>query len=79
VTGVSLFLKLSLLSNLTMHDLMATFRSWTTECTNFPREVAEAALAHVVGDKVEDRRGDLFEKRGLKARSGILLLLNQHR
>jgi hypothetical protein len=35
------------------------------ECTNFPREVAEAALAHVVGDKVEAayRRGDLFEKR----------------
>jgi len=40
---------------------------WLTaaECTNFPREVAEAALAHVVGDKVEAayRRGDLFEKR----------------
>jgi hypothetical protein len=35
------------------------------ECTNFPAEVAEAALAHVVGDKVEAayRRGDLFEKR----------------
>ena len=37
----------------------------TAECTNFPREVAEAALAHVVGDKVEAayRRGDLFDKR----------------
>jgi hypothetical protein len=30
---------------------------------NYPRGVAEAALAHVVGDKVEDRRGDLSEKR----------------
>jgi hypothetical protein len=39
------------------------FRNWAAECTNFPREVAEAALAHMVGDKVEDRRGDLFEKR----------------
>jgi len=65
VTGVSLFLKLSLLSNLTMHDRRSTFRDWAVECTNFPREVAEAALAHVVGDKVEPayRRGDLFEKR----------------
>jgi hypothetical protein len=35
------------------------------ERTNFPREVAEAALAHVVGDRTEAayRRGDLFEKR----------------
>jgi hypothetical protein len=33
--------------------------------TAFPHEVAEAALAHVIGDKVEAayRRGDLFEKR----------------
>ncbi len=36
-----------------------------SEPTNFPREVAEMALAHAVGDKVEAayRRGDLFEKR----------------
>jgi hypothetical protein len=70
---------LSMLPDPAMHDLRAMFRNWAAECTNFPREVTEAALAHVVGDKVEDRRGDLFEKRGLKARSGILLLLNQHR
>jgi hypothetical protein len=40
-------------------------RSAVAERTNFPREVAEAALAHVVGDKVEAayRRGDLIEKR----------------
>jgi hypothetical protein len=38
---------------------------WAAEQTAFPREVAEVALAHVVGDKVEAayRRGDLFEKR----------------
>ena len=45
--------------------LGARFRDWAAERTNFSREVAEAALAHVIGDKVEAayRRGDLFEKR----------------
>jgi integrase len=47
------------------HGFRSSFRDWAAETTNFPREVAEAALAHVVGDKVEAayRRGDLFEKR----------------
>ena len=33
--------------------------------TNYPRDVAEAALAHTIPDAVERayRRGDLFEKR----------------
>ena len=50
---------------LTAHGFRSTFRDWAAERTNFPGEVAEAALAHVVGDKVEAayRRGDLFEKR----------------
>ncbi len=52
-------------ANLTVHGFRSTFRDWTAETTNYPREVAEAALAHVLGDKVEAayRRGDLFEKR----------------
>jgi integrase len=52
-------------ANLTAHGFRSTFRDWVAERTNFPREVAEAALAHVVGDKVEAayRRGDFFEKR----------------
>ena len=51
--------------DLTAHGFRSTFRDWAAERTNFPREVAEAALAHVIGDKVEAayRRGDLFEKR----------------
>lgn len=51
--------------DLTVHGFRSTFRDWTAERTNFPREVVEAALAHVIGDKVEAayRRGDLFEKR----------------
>src|SRR6202023_3032413 len=52
-------------ADLTAHGFRSTFRDWAAECTNFPREVAEAALAHAVGDKVEAayRRGDLFAKR----------------
>jgi integrase len=52
-------------NDLTAHGFRSTFRDWAAECTNFPAEVAEAALAHVIGDKVEAayRRGDLFEKR----------------
>jgi hypothetical protein len=39
--------------------------SCSAECTNLPREIAEAALAHRVGDAVERayRRGDALEKR----------------
>ena len=52
-------------SDLTVHGFRSTFRDWAAERTNYPREVAEMALAHVVGDKVEAayRRGDLFKKR----------------
>jgi integrase len=51
--------------DITVHGFRSTFRDWAAEMTNFPREVAEMALAHVVDDKVEAayRRGDLFEKR----------------
>ena len=51
--------------DLTVHGFRSTFRDWCAEATNHPREVAEQALAHVLGDKVEAayRRGDLFEKR----------------
>ena len=47
------------------HGFRSTFRDWAAERTEFPREVAEAALAHIVSNQVEAayRRGDLFEKR----------------
>jgi integrase len=50
----------------TVHGFRSAFRDWAAECTNFPNEVCEAALAHVIENKVEAayRRGDLFEKRG---------------
>ena len=52
-------------SDLTVHGFRSTFRDWAAERTNFPRDVAEQALAHSLPDKVEAayRRGDLFEKR----------------
>jgi integrase len=50
---------------LTAHGFRSTFKTWATERTNFPRELAEAALAHVLGDKTEAayQRGDMLEKR----------------
>lgn len=43
----------------------SSFRTWAAEATTHPREVAEAALAHLSGDAVERayQRGDLFERR----------------
>lgn len=52
-------------TDLTVHGFRSTFRDWAAERTDVPSEVAELALAHTVGDKVEAayRRGDMFEKR----------------
>lgn len=51
--------------NFTAHGFRSAFRDWAAECTNFPREVCEMALAHSIRDKTEAayRRGDLFTKR----------------
>jgi len=52
-------------SDVTAHGFRSSFRDWAAETTNFPREVAEMALAHVIESDTEAayRRGDLFEKR----------------
>lgn len=49
----------------TPHGFRSSFRDWAGECTHFPREIAEAALAHQVGDATERayRRGDALQKR----------------
>jgi integrase len=49
----------------TVHGFRSSFRDWAGDKTNFPREVAEAALAHVIGNKVEAayRRGTALAKR----------------
>ncbi|CAM3139156.1 tyrosine-type recombinase/integrase [Paracoccus nototheniae] len=48
-----------------VHGFRTSFRTWAQERTTFPREVAEAALAHLSGDAVERAyaRSDVFEKR----------------
>ena len=48
-----------------LHGFRSTFRDWAAEKTNHPREVVEAALTHVVQNKVEAAyaRSDLFERR----------------
>jgi integrase len=52
---------------ITVHGFRSSFRDWVAEETDFPNEVAEAALAHVIESKTERayRRGDLLEKRKL--------------
>jgi integrase len=51
----------------TVHGFRSTFRDWCAEQTNFPREVAEQALAHSLPDATEAayRRSDMLNKRRL--------------
>lgn len=47
------------------HGMRSTFRDWAAERTNYPREIAEAALAHTIQNKAERAylRSDVFKKR----------------
>jgi integrase len=49
----------------TVHGFRSSFRDWASERTSYPEIVAEQALAHTIGSKVERayHRTDLFEKR----------------
>jgi integrase len=51
--------------DLTAHGFRSAFRDWAGNETSFQREVAEAALAHVIGDNAEQayRRSDALAKR----------------
>jgi integrase len=51
--------------DITVHGFRSTFRDWAADATNHPREVAEAALAHILENKVEAayRRSELLAKR----------------
>lgn len=53
------------IENATVHGFRSSFRDWAGNVSNFPREVTETALAHVIGDKAEQayRRSDALEKR----------------
>ncbi len=51
----------------TVHGFRSAFRDWAAERSSFPGEVAEAALAHTVANRVEAayRRTDYLDKRKL--------------
>ena len=51
--------------HVTVHGFRSTFKDWAAECTNYPFEVRETALAHRVGDAVVRayQRTDLFDRR----------------
>jgi integrase len=63
--GSKLALMKALRPGFSVHGLRSSFRDWAGDHTNFPEEIAEHALAHVVGDKSYQayRRADAFEKR----------------
>ncbi len=65
VMALAMQLRRMKVENATVHGFRSAFRDWSAEETHFPREIAEAALAHVVGDATERayRRGDALEKR----------------
>jgi integrase len=49
----------------TTHGFRSSFRDWAGDCTGFPRDIVEAALAHAIANKTEAayRRSDALEKR----------------
>ena len=53
------------ITDATPHGFRSSFRDWCGELTPFPREIAEAALAHTIPDKTEAayRRRTAVEKR----------------
>jgi integrase len=48
VMALEMVLRRMKMDSVTVHGFRSTFRDWTAECSNFPNEVCEAALAHVM-------------------------------
>jgi integrase len=63
--AMEMLLRRMKVKTVTVHGFRSTFRDWCGDETTFPREIAEAALAHKVGSDVEQayRRSDALEKR----------------
>ena len=57
--------KMPMANDTKVHGFRTSFRTWAAECTDIPREVCELALAHTVGNAVEQAysRSDLLLKR----------------
>ena len=65
VMALEMVLRRMKIEDATVHGFRSSFRDWAGNETQFPRELAEQALAHVIGDKAEQayRRGDALERR----------------
>jgi integrase len=63
--AMQMMLRRMKIHNATVHGFRSSFRDWAGNVSNFPRELIETALAHVIGDKAEQayRRSDALEKR----------------
>lgn len=63
--AMEMLLRRMKVTDATVHGFRSSFRDWAGDCTSFPREIAEAALAHKVGDSTEQayRRSDALDKR----------------
>ena len=65
--------------NADVHGFRTSFRTWAQERSTFPREIAEAALAHLTGDAVERAyaRSDVFDKRRRMMDAWAAFLVNE--
>jgi integrase len=65
VMALEMVLRRMGIENATVHGFRSAFRDWAGNETHFPRELAEHALAHVIGDKAEQayRRSDALMRR----------------
>ncbi|MEY4249694.1 MAG: hypothetical protein RJA87_1327 [Pseudomonadota bacterium] len=68
--ALTMYLRRNGLGDVTVHGFRSSFRDWAGNATNHPRDIAELALAHTIGDAVERayRRSDAIEKRRLLMR-----------
>ena len=61
---LNLLRRMGMADRATSHGFRSTFRDWAGDCTDAPREVAEAALAHKAGGvEAAYRRATAFQKR----------------
>jgi integrase len=66
VTAMEMVLRrMGIADDVTVHGFRSSFRDWAGNETHFPREIAEHALSHVIGDKAEQayRRDAALERR----------------
>ncbi len=63
--ALEMMLRRMKVERVTVHGFRSTFRDWAGNRTSYPRELAEHAIAHQIGDKAEQayRRDDALERR----------------